>query len=306
MIKAPLVSILVGFFNAERFLEETIASVFSQTFEDWELILVDDGSSDDSSRIAQRYAAEYPVKIHYLTHAGHKNLGVCASRNLALSRAQGRFIAILDADDVWLPDKVSRQVKILNDHPHVGMVCGAARYWRSWNLEKSSGGRDYTPRLRIKTETIHVPPDLLWRCHPLGRATAPCPSDMLLRREVLLSVDGFEEEFKGIYQMYEDQAFLAKIYASTAVFVSGESWTLYRLHEDSCCYRVETSGQEQHVRSYYLEWLDNYLRSNEIWDRKTRQALSRQQFLGRYPWIHRLVSGPGKLKAKVKSFIRLS
>lgn len=304
MIRTPLVSILVGFLNAERFLEETIGGVFSQTFEDWELILVDDGSSDDSSRIAQRYTAEYPDKVHYLTHSGHRNLGVCASRNLALGCAQGRFIAILDADDVWLPEKLSRQVNILNDHPHVGMVCGAARYWRSWNVEESSGARDYTPRLRISTETIHVPPELLWRCHPLGRATAPCPSDMLLRREVMLSVGGFEEEFKGIYQMYEDQAFLAKIYLSTAVFVSTESWTLYRLHEDSCCHRVETSGQELHVRSYYLEWLDNYLRNNQIYDKKTRRALGRQKFLARYPWVQGLIGGPSQLKAIARSFIR--
>ncbi len=306
MTGSPLVSILVGFLDAERFIEETIASVFDQTLGDWELILVDDGSSDRSSSVAQRYAAENPERVHYLTHEGHRNRGVCASRNLALSRARGRFVAILDADDVWLPQKLAQQVEILNGHPRAGMVFGAARYWRSWDKSAAGMRRDYTPRLGIEAETIHEPPTLLRSCHPLGRAAAPCPSDLLLRKEVLLSVRGFEEAFTGIYQMYEDQAFLAKIYLSTPVFASAGTWTLYRLHEGSCCHRVGTSGQELHVRNFYLDWLDHYLRDHGNRDLRIRRALRRAQLLGRHPWADRLLSWPRQIKEMAKNLARPS
>jgi len=304
MIKTPLVSVLVGFFNAEQFIEETIASVFSQTLDDWELILVDDGSSDGSSAIAQRYAREHPDRVHYCTHEGQLNRGVCASRNLAIGRAQGRFIAILDADDVWLPEKLAEQVDVLEEHPHVGMTFGAARYWRQWNASGAPTGNDYTPSPGIEIDTVHEPPSLLRRCHPLGRAVAPCPSDLLLRREALLAVNGFEEEFSGIYQMYEDQAFLAKIYIAVPVFASAKTWTLYRLHDGSCCYRVESSGQERIVRLYYLNWLGQYLKNRQFQDKEIKRALNRATALVRYRWLYTLTNVPSKIKQIVKNIIK--
>ena len=306
MTKTPLVSIIVGFFNAERFIEETIESVFSQTLSDWELILIDDGSTDRSSAIVQQYASKNRDRVYCLTHRGRQNRGVCASRNLALSQARGTFIAVLDSDDVWLPNKLEEQVEVLEQNPHVGMVFGASRYWRRWNASGARAGSDYTPELGIETDAIHEPPSLLRRCHPLGRATAPCPSDLLLRRDVLLAVKGFEEEFTGIYQMYEDQAFLAKVYMSTPVFASARTWTKYRLHEDSCCYRVEASGEERKVRLYYLNWLSNYLRACRFQDKDIQRALSRAMIIARYPLINKLVNFPGKLKEIVKNITRPS
>jgi glycosyltransferase involved in cell wall biosynthesis len=302
--RPPLVSILVGFLNAERFIEATIASVMHQTLDDWELILVDDGSSDGSSSIAQRHASENHGKVHYVTHPGGENRGVCASRNLALRQAQGKFVAVLDADDVWVPEKLEQQLGILRDNPRAGMVFGAPRYWRSWN--EFGARRDYTPAPGIELDTIHELPTLLARCHPLGRATAPCPSDLLLRKDALLAVDGFEEKFTGIYQMYEDQAFLAKVYLSTPVYASSKSWTLYRLHEGSCCYRVESSGQERQVRNFYLNWLRDYLHDSGIQDRNTQRALDRALFRSEHPWVDTLVKMPGKLKQSVKSILRPS
>ncbi|HEX9877369.1 MAG TPA: glycosyltransferase [Gammaproteobacteria bacterium] len=304
MTNTPLVSILVGFFNAERFIVETISSVLHQTLDDWELILVDDGSSDGSSSIAQGLARENPEKIHYVTHEGRQNRGVCASRNLALRLARGQYIAILDADDVWLPQKLAQQVEILQANPRAGMTFGAARYWRSWSIPKTDTRRDYTPSPGIPVGTIHEPPTLLRRCHPLGRATAPCPSDLLARKDVVLSIQGFEEQFTGAYQMYEDQAFLAKVYVSTPVFASAKTWTLYRLHEGSCCHRVEASGQERHVRTFYLNWLRDYLRDNRIQETKAQRALSRALFRSQHPWADNLANMPGKVRQVVKSTMR--
>jgi len=123
---------------------------------------------------------------------------------------------------------------------------------------------------------------------------------------VLQAVKGFEEAFTGIYQMYEDQAFLAKIYLSTPVYASAESWTLYRLHEKSSCYRVQSSGKELQVRGFYLNWLAEYLDDHDVPDVRTLRALRRAQLLVRHPWICNLAIAPGKMKEAIKSLIRPS
>src|SRR5438874_2256824 len=80
----PLVSVVLIFFNAVKFLDEAIQSVYAQDYQHWELLIVDDGSTDASSQIARRYAESYPEKIRYLEHAQHENRGMSASRNLGI------------------------------------------------------------------------------------------------------------------------------------------------------------------------------------------------------------------------------
>src|SRR5215218_6539451 len=96
--KTSLVSIVTNFLDAERFIQETIKSVFAQTYENWELLLVDDGSTDGSTQIALQYSKQYPEKVRYLEHPGHQNRGASASRNLGMVHARGEYIAFLDAD----------------------------------------------------------------------------------------------------------------------------------------------------------------------------------------------------------------
>src|SRR5271154_2347778 len=105
----PLVSTIIIFLNAEKFLAEAVESVLAQTYPTWELWLVDDGSTDDSSRIARDYATRHAARIHYLEHPGHENRGKSASRNLGLRHSRGSYVALLDADDVWLPGKLTNQ-----------------------------------------------------------------------------------------------------------------------------------------------------------------------------------------------------
>src|SRR5258708_538275 len=120
----PVVSVIVTFWNAERFFDEAIQSVLAQTYTSWELLLVDDGSTDGSTTVARAYAARWGDRNRYLEHSEHENRGVCAGRNLGVRNATGRYIAILDADDVWLPAKLQEQVEILDTHPEVAMVFG--------------------------------------------------------------------------------------------------------------------------------------------------------------------------------------
>ena len=129
---APTVSVIVIFLNEERFLEEAIESVLAQTYHDWELLLVDDGSTDRSSDIASDYARRCAGEIQHLEHEGHANRGMSASRNLGLRHAKGRFIAYLDGDDVWVPHKLDNQVTLLDGQPEAAMVYGPLLHWRTW------------------------------------------------------------------------------------------------------------------------------------------------------------------------------
>jgi glycosyltransferase involved in cell wall biosynthesis len=182
MTRTPLVSIVTTFLNAERFLQEAIESVLTQTYDDWELLLVDDGSTDRSTQIALRHADQYPEKVRYLEHADHQNRGTSASRNLGIRESQGRYIAFLDADDVWLPNKLAEQVAILEAEPEAAMVYGLSQYWRSWTGHPEDAHRDTTPPLGIAPGTLVRPPTLLTRSLE-ATARAPCPSDLLERRQ---------------------------------------------------------------------------------------------------------------------------
>lgn len=252
----PVVSVVVIFLNEETFLEEAVESVLGQTYGDWELLLVDDGSTDRSPEIAKGYAAQSPDRIRYLDHPGHANRGASATRNLGVARARGRYVAFLDADDVWRPEKLAEQMAILKAHPRLGMVCGASEYWWSW---ADSEAEDVVVPVGGPQDVVVEPPGLSLALYPLGGGAAPCPSGLVLRRDVVEEVGGFVEHFRGPYQLYEDQAFLAKVYLSTPVYVASGCWDRYRQHPNSCVAEVTRAGRYHEVRQFFLEWLETYL-----------------------------------------------
>ena len=149
------VSIVTPFLDARRFIAEAIESVLAQTFGRWELLLVDDGSSDGSTEIARHYAAEYPEKIRYLTHPQRVSRGASAARNLGIRHATGDYLAFLDADDVYLPHKLEDQVKILDHVPDAHVLYAATEYWHGWTGSPADAARDW-----------------IWR--PRGVATGQC------------------------------------------------------------------------------------------------------------------------------------
>jgi glycosyltransferase involved in cell wall biosynthesis len=306
LMNKPLVSCIIIFFNGEKFFEEAIESVFAQSYDNWELLLADDGSSDRSTAIAQAYAQKYPDKVRYLEHENHQNRGMSATRNLGIRNAKGQYIAFLDADDVWLPHKLARQVEIIESQPDVGMVYGRSQYWLSWTGNPEDIQRDYIPDAYLSPQIYH-PPTLLTQCYPLGHATPPPPSDIMLRREIIELLGGFEAGYQGIYQLYEDQAFFAKLYLQYPVFVSGECWDKYRLHPDSCGSVVNKSGNYQIVRQFFLNWLENYLSAQKIQDAQVWKALNNALLAYRNPTLFKLKKmidrSNGQIRGLVKSLI---
>jgi glycosyltransferase involved in cell wall biosynthesis len=115
----PRVSVIVPAYNAARYLRNAIDSVVGQTYADWELIIVDDGSTDGTRALVRSYIAAQGDKLRYVFQT---NRGLPAARNAGIRESQGEFIAILDADDMWLPSRLKRGVEVMDRAPDVGLV----------------------------------------------------------------------------------------------------------------------------------------------------------------------------------------
>ena len=114
----PRVSINLCCYNSEPFIERTLQSIFAQTYKDWELVVVNDGSTDATGSIIQRHLSEgWPIVYHE-----QPNQGVAEAHNQAFRFSSGEYIAFIDHDDLWLPQKLERQVPLFDEHPDVGLV----------------------------------------------------------------------------------------------------------------------------------------------------------------------------------------
>ena len=283
MNKALTVSGILIFLNAEAFLAEAIESVLAQTYQGWELLLVDDGSTDRSTSIARGYAQRHPGRIVYLEHDGHVNRGKSTSRNLGIRRAHGEYVAFLDADDVWLPSKLARQVATLSRYPEAVMLYGPTLYWHSWTSETSN--RDFRGVLGVRPDSLFRPPYLLARF--LARSgIVPGICSMLARRRAVVEVGGFEE---SIQQMFEDQTLIAKLCLHGPVFVDSTCYDLYRQHPGSSSSQAISAGayhpwkpSPSHLA--FLEWLASYLESHPRADESLRLVLKRELWLVRHPF----------------------
>jgi glycosyltransferase involved in cell wall biosynthesis len=122
---APLVSVIIPSYNSIRYIQDTIASVYAQAHRPLEVIVVDDGSTDGSWELLEQLQATTFPELVVLCHPGRENRGETIARALALGRASGQFIAVLDSDDLFRPGKLERQLEALGQHPDV-VLCHTA------------------------------------------------------------------------------------------------------------------------------------------------------------------------------------
>lgn len=132
----PAVSIVMPAYNVEPFIGEAIESVLAQTFTDYELLIVDDGATDGTRRVAEQ-AADRDPRIQLIVQ---ENRGLAAARNTALRHARGGYIALLDSDDIWCPEFLAAQVAVLDARPEIDIVTGNA-----WTLGGHEDGRPARP-----------------------------------------------------------------------------------------------------------------------------------------------------------------
>jgi glycosyltransferase involved in cell wall biosynthesis len=280
-----LVSVVMPFFEPPAaFMREAIESVLAQSYPDWELLLVNDGSRGESVALARDYAQRHPQRIRYLEHEGALNRGHSASRNLALRQARGEYLAFLDADDVWLPGKLEEQLAILRSFPQIGSVYGNTLYWFSWTGRPEDAALDFVPPLGVPTDWVTPPPGVLARMLS-GAATVPCTCSLLVRRSLLNRSGGFEEAFTGLF---EDQVFYAKVFLGAPVYVASQCWDRYRRHSASMCARASRDDAAAGRRKF-LQWVREYVLQTGIDNGSVQQAVTRGLWELDHPWGARIL-----------------
>lgn len=256
----PRVSAIIIVFNGETYIAEAIESVLAQDFVDWELLIADDGSTDRTGDIVQSYVDARPERIRLIRHPDKGNHGMSATRNLGVAEARGEYVAFLDADDVWLPPKLSEQVQLLNAHPTAGLVYGRTLIWNEW--DPKSGRKDYFYSLGVEPDALHGPPRLFFQLLENVHQT-PTTCNAMMRRAAMLEVGGFDPSFRD---MFEDQIFFAKLLLAYPAYVSGECWAKYRQHGTAASSQSGRKVRRAHLR--YLRALRRYLvQRGERWSK---------------------------------------
>lgn len=121
-MKSPEISVLMWNYNYDGYLAQAVESVLSQSWNDFELIIIDDGSTDSSWQLLRNYQEKYPEKIFIFQHEGGVNRGIAESYGLALAKARGEWIAFLEADDLWLPDALRKRTQAARACPRAGVI----------------------------------------------------------------------------------------------------------------------------------------------------------------------------------------
>jgi len=203
-----LVSVVIPLYNARDVIRDTVATVLAQTWQDFEIIVVDDGSTDGSGDLIRNCDPR-------LRYVRQENAGVAAARNRGIAESRGDYVALLDHDDLWHPAKLEKQVAILQQRPEVGMVITDVAHIDGEGRAMNLIGR------------AHNPDELYARLFVQG--FVPTPSAAMIRKSILAAVGGFDEAF-GSAGM-DDHELWPRIAAQTTIVNIGEALTFHRNRE---------------------------------------------------------------------------
>lgn len=204
------ISILMGIYNCSGTLREAIDSIVVQTYPNWQFIICDDGSSDNSYEIAKEYEVKEPQRFKVIKN--EKNLGLNATLNKCLYLADGEYIARMDGDDISTPERLEKEVKVLKEHPEYAIV---STHMTTFD----EGGEWGFIRTLERPQTRDFPTHVPMFCH------APC----MIRREAFLDVDGYTED-KRLLRV-EDYHLWYKLYAKGYIGYNIQE-SLYKMRDD--------------------------------------------------------------------------
>jgi len=261
----PTVSVIMIFLNARKYISDAIESVLAQSIGSWELVLVDDGSSDGSREVAAGFAAVHPGKMSIHEHPDRRNLGTGPSRNLGMKVARGCYLAFLDADDIYEPMRLERTVQLLEADPELGVVINRELYWHSWQPGGSGTNRlARRPDEIVGPSAVHgqvIPPPVLIASTMATRGAAmPAVCSITFRRQSISELGGVPEMFAS---QYEDQALIAKLLLNRSAMVIEDCLARYRQHGESLTHRAMESGDYRPGRPHpereqFIRWFLDY------------------------------------------------
>lgn len=225
----PAVSVIIPVKNGFPFLDEAIASVLQQSFSDFELILIDDGSDDDDYDRFERLDPR--VRVYHLP-----GCGVSTARNTGMQHAKGKFFAFLDADDVWFPGKLEAQIRYLQLNPHVWVVFGG---FAKWMIDVSGSFPAISQMTRDCSAVCAFAPEKSgWLYTRLLTGLLVGMNTAVIRREVYTAINGFDESMlQG-----EDYDFWLKASRLAEMHSLACEVALYRIHESSAMHRISKNN----------------------------------------------------------------
>lgn len=233
-----------------RFLPEAVQSVLAQTYTEWELIIVDDGSRPDEFAVALAQINRQPERIRVFA-GGAEATGSSATRNRGIQEARGEYLALLDADDIWLPEKLAHQVDLMDSSREVAMTFAPVRYF----LEGEGEEKEYDQPFAPLQPGMYFPPKVLpiFIRHP---EVYPCPTATLIRMKAIRMVGGFEERFRKIRT---DLAAWTKLSSRYPVFADDVIVARYRQHAGSAVAESKRLGMAFAYDRAYFHWALQYI-----------------------------------------------
>ena len=252
-VSAPttLVSVIMPAHNAAEFIEEAIDSVLAQSYENWELLLIDDASTDKTAQVVKPYLED--ARIHLL--AFQENQGVSGARNAGLQKARGQLVAFLDADDKWLPEKLQQQVAFHESHPEV-----ALSFTRFAHFDKA-GECCHAPKMAYQRDLAHVDVSRLYYENIIGTLT------VMLRQDVLGKVGCFDTDLR----LAEDHDLWLRVLQA--------GYRFGYLNEKLAMYRLSAQGLTKSLAMYKAQ-RRKFLKKH--FDSVFQSALSRKAWGGYY------------------------
>lgn len=249
----PRVSVIIPTYNRKDYVQEAIDSVLAQTYTDYEIIVVDDGSTDGTGEALQ---ARYGDRIRYVWQ---ENQGESVARNRGIEMARGEYVAFLDSDDMWLPEKLEKQIAFLSENPEIKLVFSSA-------VMIDAGGRIIGDDSRKATATPPKPltlEELCFRTHVLSTST------VLMAAALLRSIGGFDPSLRYA----EDYDLWMRLRLHTEVYMMQAPLAYQRRHRDTQCYYPSAEQNALRLQTYlsalnkfFVGWPDDlpHLRSRAI------------------------------------------
>jgi len=247
-----MVNVIIPTYNRAELLPGAIDSVLAQTFKDYEIIIIDDGSTDGTRKVLSPYLLHPNIRYFY-----QDNKKQAAAKNLGIQKAQGEYIAFLDSDDLWSPQKLALQVKALDDHPEIAMVYSNQMIFRN---SLDSGKIKYRPGILKSGEIFY---DLLMRKFYCSTPT------ILLRKSAIDAVGGFDESLRNALEDWEFTLRISKIFQ---IYCIDKPLIWRRIHAEG-----SPGYHEIRIRNH-SRILDKYLSDSSLSDSFKKAVLGKAYF----------------------------
>lgn len=242
--KTPTASIVIPAYNAAETIADTLTSIFAQDFTDYEIIVVDDGSTDNTLAVLKQFD-DPRLRI-----VQQKNRGLAGAHNTGIHESRGPFVAFCDADDLWVPEKLGRHIEHLQDNPQIGISFAGSRLI---DEEGTLVGIDQSPKLTAITCAD------IFKRNPIGNGSAA-----VMRREAL---DEFA--YRPFHETERDWWFDENFRQSDDIegwlrFATTMDWTIEGIPGHLTLYRVNTRGLSANIEKQFETWMQMRTKIAEI------------------------------------------